>query len=520
MDDPAGTAFLAVGGVIVAWDVVVAGQVGRTHLGAEWFRWISALAGLLIVPAVVVAVADGSLLTARITSGIAWLWPLTLAMFAAQAIGAVAARLVAPAIALPVVAWNVTLALVAAGRLHADGGGEPPTWLATLGAAQAQALGLAIGDRALTSPWALLPPLMAPVYPARWRGRVAVRVVVALVAAVGVGAMGQALRPAGAALRSYAHYAAQPLQERPLGDFAIGVRILPTVRDAPGPHALRMDLGLVDSIGARAVLVVVDPRARGPVLDSLARALDPYRRDSVAVIVAIDNVPRAHGIAADDRDALRDRLAFVDQLARRVRPQYLLPEPPDGDDDGRSLDTRQELLARAAVMAHAVSGRIRIGLSLRPAVAADSALYVWATTGDSPVDAIGFAIATGFGGAATIDAQLTTAARWMRAATAGRREHWVWAATTAPVAHGNTNQAHALRGLLAWATSHPAVNGLIVFSAGDYDERTGLRSASGRLRPAVEMLTRAVDGLSDTRAAPVPAPAAVVVPVPPRAPPR
>ena len=506
------TAFLAVAGAVVIWDVVVAGHAGRAPGRAEWFRWITAFAALLLVPAAVVAVADSSLTTARITSGIAWLWPLTLALAAVQAGGAMVARLVSPAIAIPLVAWNVTLALVAAGRLYADAGTTAPLWLATLGAAEMQALGRVTGDGALTSPVAILPPLMAPVYRTPWRGGVAVRAAVALLAAVGVAAIAREIRSAAAAIHSYDRFATQSLQERPRGDFAIGVRILPTVREAPAPYALRMDLGVVDSIGARAVLVVVDPRAHGPAMDSLGRVLDTYRRDSVVVIVAVGNAPRAVRTSADDRDALRERLAFVDQVARRLHPQYLLPEPPDGDNGGRSIETREELLARTAVVAHAVNARIRVGASLRPGIAADSALYAWATPSDSPVDAIGFAIAPGFAGASTIDAQLAIAARWMRAATGAPREHWVWAATTAPVVHGELSQRRALHGLLAWATSHATVNGLIVSSAGDYDAATGLRATSGRLRPAVEMLTRAIDALSDTRAPP--APAAIVAPAP------
>ena len=241
----------------------------------------------------------------------------------------------------------------------------------------------------------------------------------------------------------------------------------------------------------------------------------------MVVIVAIGNAPRTGRTSADDRYALRDRVAFVDEVARRLRPHYLLPEPPDGDDGGRSLETREELLARSAVVAHAVSGRIHVGLAVRPSVAADSALYAWAAPPDSPVDAIGFAIVAGFGGASTIDGQLATAARWMRTTAAGGHPVWIWSAATAPVAHGDASQTWALRGMLAWATSHAAVRGLIVSDAGDYTERSGLRSASGRLRPAVELLTRAIDDLTETRATPAPGPAPpaptlVATPIPKR----
>ena len=50
-----------------------------------------------------------------------------------------------------------------------------------------------------------------------------------------------------------------PLQERPRGDFQIGVRIFPTLAGPPPTLAIRNDLALVDTLDVDAVSVVLSP---------------------------------------------------------------------------------------------------------------------------------------------------------------------------------------------------------------------------------------------------------------------
>src|SRR4030095_5323402 len=90
------------------------------------------------------------------------------------------------------------------------------------------------------------------------------------------------------AVRSYGSYAQERLQERPRGDFTIGLRIFPALNDAPPPLALRSDMALVDSVALGAIAVVIDPSgARLAALDSLARSVEDDRRDSVLLIVSV-----------------------------------------------------------------------------------------------------------------------------------------------------------------------------------------------------------------------------------------
>ena len=68
------------------------------------------------------------------------------------------------------------------------------------------------------------------------------------------------------------------------------------------------------------------------------------------------------------------------------------------------------------------------------------------------------------------------------------------------MAHGEQNQARAIWGTIAWATSRRAVKGAIVFEASDYGTPIGLRAPGGRVRPAAATLARAIRVLSENAA--------------------
>ena len=129
------------------------------------------------------------------------------------------------------------------------------------------------------------------------------------------------------AVRSYGTYAQDRLQERPRGDFTIGLRVFPALTDAPPPLALRNDMALVDSVDVGAIAVVIDPSgARLAALDSLAHALEEERRDSVLLIVAVGYDRNAReSFRASPTAHMRARLAAVDRIVRRLRPDIILP---------------------------------------------------------------------------------------------------------------------------------------------------------------------------------------------------
>ena len=155
----------------------------------------------------------------------------------------------------------------------------------------------------------------------------------------------------------------------------------------------------------------------------------------------------------------------------------------------------EEFLRQAAINAHRVSNRVRVGVAASSFVGADSALYAWASASTSPIDVVGFSFYPSYDGGGALSARLHVADRWMRRST---KNQWVFSSGAYPVAHGESSQARAMWGTLAWATSHDSVKGLIVESAGDYDTLTGLRAPGGRLRPALATLERAVAAMAET----------------------
>ena len=85
--------FYAASFLIVLWDVFLAGQIAQLRRAPRFFRGVTALAGLLVAPAILIAVTSASILNGRAIYVIAWVWPLTLMIFALQALYAVGKRL-------------------------------------------------------------------------------------------------------------------------------------------------------------------------------------------------------------------------------------------------------------------------------------------------------------------------------------------------------------------------------------------------------------------------------------------
>ena len=494
--------FYVVSALVLLWDVFLAGQIAQLRRAPRFFRGVTALGGLLIAPALLVVITSASVLNGRAIHVIAWVWPLTLAIFALQAAYAVGKRLVTPFIGLPIAAYDIILAASAFVRYQAYSGRDPSAASLAIAAAQSSALGLMLGRIALFSPLAVQLPFLAPAYPARWRISATLRGTLAVLA-MGFAVVFVAQLPSAVvAVRSYGTYAQDRLQERPRGDFTIGLRIFPALTDAPPPLALRSDMAIIDSVGLGAISVVIDPAgARLAALDSLARSIEEERRDSVLLIVAVGYDRNAReSFRASPPAHMRARLAAVDRIVRRLRPDIILPARDPYTEGTRAMGRVplawwEEFLRQAAANAHKVSNRVRVGVAASAFVGADSSLYAWASRPDSPINVVGFSFYPSYDGGGSLSARLRVADRWMRGAT---KNHWVFSSGAYPVTHGETSQARALWGTLSWATSHAPVKGLIVESAGDYDTATGLRAPGGRIRPALATLERAVAAMAET----------------------
>ena len=494
-------AHLALCLVIVVWDIVLAGRIARVPQAPRGFASLTGLAGLLILPALVVALASTTVITGRAILYVDWIWPALLVVFAAQAVYALVRRVVNPAWGIPIAIYDVIIAAAGVVRYMASRGLEPAYPFLLLLTAHTAALSLATTQAAIANPLYLNVPMIAPAFPALRAVTASFR---ALLAAIALGwSVGIAFQVPVAikAVRSYRAHASDRLTERPEGDFAIGVKLFPDVGSPPPPPAVASDLALADTLTADVVGIVVVPDVTNQVLDSLARALDQLQRDSTILIVTLGYrgklLPELRHVPLDTRA----RVAAIRRIVRRLRPDILLPaEDPYGVGErlvGRlQLPAWEEYFTDAARAAKSVDRRIRIGLAASAFDSRDSALYAWAAGPASPIDILGFSFYPDRRGAEALDAYTRTADRWM-AVVPPAKQHWVFAAGGYPLAHGEASQAQAIWDILAWATAHPAIKGLLVYEAGDYGQARGLRSPSGRLREATIYVMGAMRALRE-----------------------
>ncbi len=489
----------------VAWNVFYAGRIARLRRAPQTLATLSGVCGLLIAPAYIAHLAGSTLYGGRAVNGVSWLWPLATLLVLAQAAYATGRRLVTPLVGVPLLVYNLLVALVAVARYLVERGVEPPAPLLALSAAQATVLGTVLGEAALVSPLAVLVPLLVPAYPARWRLTRATRALISVAAAFVAGVTVLELPRAAAAVASYAPYRAERLSERPAGDLAVGLAVLTHLAGPPPALAVRYDAPLLDSVDLDAVHVRLRPGALAlAALDSLSGVLDATRRDSTLLVVTLDYEPGdAARRRADPAGFDARRLALVERAARALRPDLLLPAgAPYGDAEaavGRLAPPEWErILAAAAARAHAVNRRIRVGVAAGDYSAADSVVWAWAASRAAPLDAVGFTVRPSFTGAGGVDARLRAAERWVRAAEAAAgaparpKEQWVFDVRGFPVVHGAASQAGVVWHTIAWASARPGVAGVLVGEPGDYTEMTGLRGADGDLRPAVGSVRRAL----------------------------
>src|ERR671915_152626 len=281
-------AHLALTLVILAWNIALAGRISQVRKAPRAFAAITALAGFLVAPALALSIAASSAITGRALVSVDWLWPLTCVLFAIQAVYALARRLVNTFVGLPIAVYDLIVAATVVLRYLASRGVDLPEPALVLLAAQTDALTLVTGTAALTSPLFFNIPIISPAFPAARELTAGFRVVVAFVAAGWTTLVAVGLPRGQVAIRTYDRYADARLQDRPAADFLIGVKILPDLARPPSVRAIRSDLALLDTLNVDAIHVVVVPEAaRAVLLDSVARVLEPLRRDSTLVMVTL-----------------------------------------------------------------------------------------------------------------------------------------------------------------------------------------------------------------------------------------
>lgn len=433
------------------------------------------------------AIALGSTETARAVQDIHGVWAVVCAAALVQPLLAIGRDRAPIWLAVPALLWNIAALLDASARgLDAAGVRLPDAAHAVLTLPRAT-WGLLIGDVALSSAWTIVPPLLVPVWPPRWRATRLVHAALATLALTGLGGLAAVAWPHQAAIVSYRSFEREPVRERPGGDFSVGLAALAQVTEMPAAAVARVESSTLDLLETGVVRVEVTVPARSAVLDSLARVLDFRRRVGSAILVEIV------GALAD---ASRDSAA-VAALARRFSTATLVVSTPR---DAAPLDRWAARVRRRAAAAHAASARVGVAIRVSPV---DERRYRWAVDAGAVVDAIVLGITPTRRGAAGLSAQWQQYSEWI-AATGTLKPHWVDGAGGAPAFFGNTQQQLAMIGTLAWATNERVVRGVIVADAADQGTLAGVRTATGRWRPAAGTTLRAARVIRETRIVPTP----------------
>ncbi len=482
-------ALAASGAALILWNVSLAGAIARTPARDRLFRLVTALAGLFLIPGALVAMASGSVLTARVADGIWWFWPLALTLFALQAAWAVVARLAAPLAGVPIALWNSALAAAAwASALGTHGAGATtPTWSEP---ALRLALATLVGPAGLSSPLALWLPAIAPAYPPRWGIGAAARGFVAAGCATALLLAGWSVPRAAALQHSFDRFGDAPLTERPRGDLVVGLAMLPAVDHPPPPAALRADLALADTMEADLVFVTIAPTVRAGALDSVARVLEEQRHDSS--LVAITPVL---GEDAPNGPARERMLVALERASRRLQPDYVFMEPAALAGTGTD-SSRRRWFEQVRTATRRGGSRARV----LPLVRVGSEAQAWFRWADSAAGGMALVFDANSGGDA-LEREFALATEWLAApprALGGTRTTWAIGPRSAPAVLGDGAQARAVWGVLAWASRTQTVSGVIVGPAADYGAISGLRDAGGRLRAAAATLTRATRALHAT----------------------
>ena len=500
-------AHLALTLVIIIWNVVLSGRIAQLRQASKAFAAITGLAGLLLIPAFIVAIATTTVITGRAISSIDWIWPAVVVLFAAQAVYAVARRLVNPLWGYPIAFYDVLLAIAAVSRFFAAHGFDVPRPLLIVMAAQVDALALVTTEAAITSPFFLHVPLISPAFPALRRVTAGFRFGMAVIALLWFGVIVAEIPRADVALASYDSHAEDRLRERPTG-FSVGMKILPDVEKPPSATAVKSDLETATSLGVTMVSVVFAPGATILAIDSVSHAIDLMQRDSIVLIAVIGYhgklLPELSSAPLD----VDERLATLRRVLTRLRPDVIVPAQDPYGIGARILgrlpvETWRDYYVKAAATVKEVRPRTRMGFSASAFDARDSSLYAWAASPASPVDIVGFSFYPSRLGARTLDASFRAADRWMRAHPPTKL-HWVFGAGGYPLAHGEGSQDRAIWAALTWATAHYEIRGLVVNEANDYGQAMGVRAPNGRFRRAASTLRKSIKALRESAVQPEP----------------
>jgi hypothetical protein len=501
---------LALSLAIVIWDVILAGRIAQLRHASRPFAAITGICGLMLLPALLLRMATATYLTSRAVVAVDWIWPVIVIFFAVQAVYALARRLVNPLWGIPIVVYDLFLAVIEIVRFGVAHGSGAANAAAAVLMMQSTSLAVLTGSSiAVTTPFFFFVPMISPAFPALRRATAAFRGLVATCALVWVVFfLAFGVRGAASATKALAQRTDDRLRERPKGDFRVGLKVFPelgpklTASTKLTPGAMKNDLDLITRSGVRAIEVVIDPGADKTWLDSLARAISQVD-DSMTVIAAIGYTGK---IIPELRSAPFDesaRYATIQKVMAEIKPDILLPAEDPMAVGARvagsmSVDRWKAYYTEAARQAKAIDPHVRIGYSVSSFGIADSIMYDWAARKGSPVDIVGFSFfPEKLGIRDIVEAFEPAADRWMKTLPP-QKDHWVFATGGFPLNTGERTQDRIIWNVLSWATDHPAIKGAIVYEGSDYAQARGLRAPNGRLRRAFEAIVNAVRQLRES----------------------
>lgn len=467
---------------LVAWNFGIGARLAALPGAGRAFRLLSGLCAFLLLPALLIGLLAASAAGARVLGPLAWLWPLTAVSILVQTVWAMAFGRAGALASLPLLTLNLLVAWTAAVRWLESFGVALAPW--TFAPSLAATTVLVAGAGAATAPWiaAVLVPALAPAAPARWRHTRAARLVVGIACTALLAATGVAVPEALETLRAVDRLRDGVPAPRERGELAVGLRLFGTLAGAPSGAQARHDVALADSLGVTALHVQFrDNGASASALDSVARALET-RRDSVVLVVTLDAGPTPWPLQSGD--AQRARLAVIDRIVKRLRPDVFVPAERTALQAGSDQASWQSYYALAAAAVRRADRSVAVALPVEGTSAADSTLADWVLQGGSPLAAVAVMVPAARA-PQQFAATLHAVARWASFA----REVppvWVLGAPAAPAATGEVVHQRVVRFALDWSTAHPWVRGVIAGDASDGLAPTGLRTATGRPRRALD----------------------------------
>lgn len=481
---------------ILAWNVVLAGWMAARREAPRVFTQLTSICGMMVAPALVIAVAAGTETGARTVAGIAWLLPLVCTAFVLQVAYALLARLVSPLVAIPILVFDLIVTAVAVGDYWVSRTGHAPLFLQSVVAARDVVMGMTLGRAALVSPFAVLVPMIAPAYPAKWRLSALVRILLVLMATALTTLMCIEWPRGVASVRSYTRAVPEVSTPRLAGDLALGLRLFPVLTGAPDARVAKADMAQANAFAPDVVLLVLDLEGtRAAALDSLVRVLAPLRHDSVRIAVAFHH-GRTLTRPGDDVYA-----QAVERILTRLKPAVFFPATIDPVPSVLATSVPaagwwRQMISTTDAVRKRVRPATRLGVMLSRLDARDSAVYAWAVTAAPAVDVIGAVIFPSYSGMPGVDARLRAFARWHTFATDSLPDnrvtpiHWLANVGGLPHAHGDASQLAAIRHSMAWASRQSWIHAVVIGEPADYRGRTGIRAANGRVRTGWPMLIR------------------------------